>query len=169
MKKLNQILFKLIFLIFFFFTETLSADKITGIARVIDGDTIELNNLKIRFGGIDAPESYFKGKSQTCRLLINNDKVYCGKLSKLALQKKISDKFIICHPESKDKYKRIIAECFLETESLSSYMVKNGFAFDYEKYSKGKFRKYQRYARENKLGLWSMKFEFAWMWRIINK
>ena len=35
--------------------------------------------------------------------------------------------------------------------------------------SKGKFKKYQRYARENKLGLWSMKFEYPWMWRITNK
>ena len=44
-------------------------------------------------------------------------------------------------------------------------MVKNGYAFDYPKYSKKKFAKEQVYAKENKLGLWSMKFQFPWDFR----
>ena len=48
--------------------------------KVIDGDTIKLNGIKIRFSGIDSPESNYKGKEQTC--LINETIIKCGKLSK---------------------------------------------------------------------------------------
>ena len=39
---------------------------IKGKATVVDGDTITINNTKIRFSGIDAPESYFYGMTQYC-------------------------------------------------------------------------------------------------------
>ena len=42
-----------------------SAD-IVGKAEVTDGDTIIINDTRIRFTGSDAPESYFFGKTQTC-------------------------------------------------------------------------------------------------------
>ena len=48
-------------------------------------------------------------------------------------------------------------------------MVINGYAFDYPKYSKKKFAKEQEYAKKNKLGLWSMKFEFPWEFRNKNR
>ena len=61
---------------YLFFNTTFAANKV----YVIDGDTIKLNGIKIRFSGIDAPESNYKGKEQTC--LINDSVVRCGKLSK---------------------------------------------------------------------------------------
>jgi endonuclease YncB( thermonuclease family) len=39
-----------------------AADNLAGQASVIDGDTIEIHGTRIRFWGIDAPES-----SQLCR------------------------------------------------------------------------------------------------------
>ena len=136
---------------------------------VIDGDTILLENKKIRFSGIDAPESFFRGKKQTC--LLNSIKIFCGEESKKKLEKKISNKIVKCIPEKeKDFYNRILAECFINgSESLSIFMVKNGYAFDYPKYSKKKFATFQKFAKENKLGLWKMKFEFPWIWRKKNR
>ena len=57
MKKLNLSLFSL--LIFFLFSiASLSSEKIIlGNAKVIDGDTIKINDNKIRLFGIDAPEN----------------------------------------------------------------------------------------------------------------
>jgi endonuclease YncB( thermonuclease family) len=52
----------------------------------------------------------------------------------------------------------------VNNESLSSYLVKNGYAFAYRKYSK-KFILDEDYARLNKKGLWSMKFIFPWDYR----
>ena len=81
----------------------------------------------------------------------------------------MKNKIVTCLPEYLDRYKRVIAECFVNSESLSSYMVKSGFAFDYVKYSKGKFENDQNFAKENKLGLWNSKFDYPWVWRKLNK
>ena len=76
----------------------------------------------------------------------------------------------MCVPEKeKDIYNRILAECFVNNESLSVFMVKNGYAFDYPKYSKKKYSNFQNFAKKNKLGLWNMTFEYPWIWRKKNK
>ena len=137
---------------------------IEGKSVVIDGDTIKIGSEKIRFSGIDAPESYYKGKELIC--LKQNVKIPCGKLSKEFLIQKINNQKVMCEIESKpDRYKRKLGECFINNKSLSRLLVKNGYAFDYPRYSKKKYAKDQEYARANKLGLWDMKFEFPWDFR----
>ena len=171
MKKLKLILISFFFL-FFYINFSLSSDPshrfIIGKPKVTDGDTIKINNKKIRFSGIDAPENYFYGKKQTC--ILNNVKILCGKLSKEKLVEKIGDQIVNCKIEkNKDQYSRLIGECFTNSESLSVFMVKNGYAFDYPKYSDGKFRKYEIYAKKLSLGLWQMQFEYPWIWREKNR
>ena len=136
--------------------------------KVIDGDTISINNISIRFSGIDAPESFFKGKKQTCKF--ESQKIFCGEISKKKLTQKIDNQIVKCFIEkSNDRYNRILAECFVNNESLSVYMVKNGYAFDYAKYSKKKYQEYENFAKKNKLGLWKTKFEYPWVWRKKNR
>jgi Micrococcal nuclease (thermonuclease) homologs len=43
-------------------------------------------------------------------------------------------------------------------------LVRNGYAFAYRKYSI-KFINDERFAKKNKLGLWSMKFVYPWKFR----
>ena len=125
--------------------------------RVVDGDTIYLNGEKIRFSGIDTPEL-----KQTC---INNGTVdSCGITAKEILIEKIANNKVECISEGKDQYKRTLAECFVNNESLSSYLVRSGYAFAYRKYSK-KFIEDENYAKANKLGMWSMQFEYPWDYR----
>ena len=62
---------------------------------------------------------------------------------------KIGNNDIECISEGKDQYKRTLAECFVNNESLSSYLVKSGYAFAYRKYSK-KFIKDENYAKTKK-------------------
>jgi len=125
--------------------------------KIVDGDTIVLNGEKIRFSGIDTPEL-----KQTC---MNGDqKVFCGKLAKMLLVKKIGNKTPECIREGKDVYKRTLAECFINGESLSAFLVRSGYAFAYLKYS-DKFIKDEEFAKKNKLGMWSMKFEYPWNFR----
>ena len=52
----------------------------------------------------------------------------------------------------------------LNGESLSSFLVRSGYAFAYRKYS-NKFIKEEEFAKENKLGMWSMEFEYPWDFR----
>ena len=129
----------------------------SNIVHVIDGDTIKIGNEKIRFSGIDAPEL-----NQDC--FKNGKKILCGVLAKKALLKKIGNKVPKCIIEGKDIYKRILAECFVNGDSLSKFLVRNGYAFAYRKYSK-KFIEDEEFARKNKLGLWSMRFEYPWKFR----
>ena len=127
--------------------------------KVIDGDTIVLNGEKIRFSGIDAPEL-----KQTC--MKGDQKVFCGIFAKMLLVKKIGNETPKCISEGKDAYKRTLAECFINGESLSAFLVRSGYAFAYRKYS-DKFIKDEEFAKENKLGMWSMEFEYPWDFRKI--
>ena len=125
--------------------------------KIIDGDTIVLNGEKIRFSGIDTPEL-----KQTC--MKDNQKIFCGIFARMLLVKKIGNATPQCISEGKDVYKRTLAECFINGESLSSFLVRSGYAFAYRKYSK-KFIKEEEFAKENKLGMWSMEFEYPWDFR----
>ena len=125
--------------------------------QITDGDTIKIDGEKIRFSGIDAPEL-----KQTC--LKNNVIIFCGLEAKNLLIKIIDNNDVICVYEGKDQYRRTLAECFLGDLSLSSYLVRNGYAFAYRKYSK-KFIQDEEFAKENKNGLWSTEFEYPWLWR----
>ena len=138
------------FLIFVFFLSTIliaSEKKI----QVIDGDTIHIGKLKYRFFGIDAPEI-----KQICEK--DNTKIQCGVIAKSVLKNKIADKIPECMVKDKDRYQRLVAECFVGKESLSKFMVREGYAVAYSQYSKD-FIDDEKYAKENKLGIWSMNFQ----------
>ena len=129
-------------LIFFFLTYN---DVKSYEIKIIDGDTIHLNNEKIRFTGIDTPEL-----KQTCTK--NNEVILCGIEARKLLIKKIGKNEVQCTKKGKDQYKRTLAECFVNNLSLSSYLVRKGYAFAYRKYS-NKFiddENYARFAKESR-------------------
>ena len=125
--------------------------------KIVDGDTIHLNGEKIRFTGIDTPEL-----KQTC--LKEGIKDLCGIKAKQILIDKIGNNNVKCISEGKDQYKRTLAECFVNNDSLSSYLVRSGYAFAYRRYSK-KFIPDEDYARINEIGMWSMEFDYPWDYR----
>ena len=152
-KKKTILATSVLLLIFFFtFTNIKSQD-----IKITDGDTIKINGEKIRFSGIDTPEL-----KQTC--IKDGENNSCGLTAKQILIDKIAKNKVKCIEEGQDQYKRILAECFVNNESLSSYLVRSGYAFAYRKYSK-KFIIDEDYARVNKLGMWSMEFEYPWDFR----
>ena len=136
-----------------FLTYSVHADKLT----VTDGDTIRIGEERIRFSGIDAPEI-----KQTC--IYQEIEFNCGEFSKNLLIEKIADQEVSCIRESKDQYGRTLAECFVGKESLSSYLVREGYAFAYRKYS-DKFIADEEYAQSKGNGMWSMEFLFPWDYR----
>ena len=114
-----------IWLIFFFLTynEVKSYE-----IKIIDVDTIHLNNEKIRFTGIDTPEL-----KQTCSK--NNEIIYCGIQARQLLINKIGKNKVKCVREGKDQYKRTLAEWFVHDLSLSKFLVREGYALSYRKYT----------------------------------
>jgi len=143
----------LTFLFTLFLTISVYADQLT----VTDGDTIRIGEERIRFSGIDAPEL-----KQTC--LYQEIEFNCGEFSRDLIIEKIANKEVSCIRESKDQYGRTLAECFVGKESLSRYLVREGYAFAYRKYS-DKFINDEEYAQSKGNGMWSMEFLFPWDFR----
>ena len=170
LNKIKLFLVISICLIFFFLTyndvKSQEPKIIFGKAKVIDGDTIKIGKNKIRLYGIDAPE-----KNQQCQktwlsisFLTLNKNYQCGKISSNKLKVKINNKLIMCKSTNKDRYNRFIAECYKDKININKWMVSNGYAVAYKKYSK-KFVTQENIAKKEKLGLWGGTFEMPWEWR----
>ncbi len=132
--------------------------EIIGAASVIDGDTIEIHGQRIRLHGIDAPES-----SQEC-LSPNKTPWRCGQHAALVLAERLANGSIRCHPLDRDRYGRIIATCLKGSEDISKWMVANGWAVAFRRFSSDYAEDEER-ARRARRGLWEGSFEMPWDWR----
>ena len=92
---------------------------------------------------------------------------FCGRISKEKLIAKIKGSKIKCISSSKDRYKRYLATCFKNDINLNKWMVRNGYAIAYRRYSK-EYIPEEELAKENKLGLWQGKFMSPEKWRKLN-
>ena len=154
-------IFNVAIIILFTLSINVIAGEISGVQSITDGDTIKILSKRIRFHGIDTPE-----KKQIC---IKNSKEYrCGQEATNALIKKINGKIVLCKVQDKlDKYKRYIGVCFLGDVDLNKWMVRNGHAVAYRRYSKDYIND-ENFAKKNKIGLWSGSFIHPEKWRKLN-
>ena len=137
------------------------SSEIYGIPVITDGDTIKISNSKVRLHGIDAPE-----KKQKCTK--KKKKYNCGTVATEALIKKIGKNTVKCLiQKKKDRYNRFIGVCFVEKEDLNKWMVRNGHAIAYRRYSKDYILD-EEFAKINKFGLWSGTFLKPEKWRKLN-
>ena len=137
------------------------AKTIIGKVRVIDGDTIHINNNKIRLHGIDAPE-----RKQKCKIDLQD--WYCGKQSAVELKKLINEQNVQCLISDVDIYNRYIAICHVNKTNMNRWMVENGWAIAYRYYSIDYINE-EKFARENKLGIWNSEFLEPYLYRKKNK
>jgi endonuclease YncB( thermonuclease family) len=161
-----------IVILFLILTSNIIAEEIIGIPKIVDGDTVHINEYKIRLEGIDAPEIRQKCKKEKLKISsiigFTFYKDYnCGKVSRENLKKKVDRSKIKCISSSKDRYERYLAVCFKEKINLNRWMVRNGQAVAYRRYSK-EYIPDEDFAKENKLGLWQGKFLYPEKWRKLN-
>lgn len=131
---------------------------VEGRARVIDGDTIKIGKSRIRLHGIDAPESKQRCKDKKLNYWL------CGQAATKALRRKINNRVLECFSDKKDKYKRHIAICFVDGMNLNQWLVLNGWAIAYRKYSKD-YLGAETAAKSIETGIWTGKFILPWEWR----
>ena len=160
------------FLIIFFLAQNLNSEEIYGNPKIIDGDTVHINSKKIRLEGIDAPEMRQQCQKVFLEVSVivgfNLKKDYsCGVVSKEKLIVKINNSHINCISSGRDRYKRYLATCYKDKINLNKWMVRNGLAVAYKRYSKDYLRD-EIYAKENKLGLWKGSFIRPEKWRKLN-
>ena len=143
-----------------------SAD-IVGKAKITDGDTIVINDVRIRFTGSDAPESYFFGKTQTC-LNSKGQEWECGKAATVKLKELVNNQEVRCSDEGKDRYGRTLGICYVGEIDLQAEMVKSGMAVAYLRYSR-RYEEEQNFAKRTKAGMWSGEFLEPEVWRKENR
>ena len=141
----------------FSLSSAMAGNSISGQAIVIDGDTIKIHGQRIRLHGIDAPES-----KQTC--IADGKKYRCGQRASLALSDKINRGPVSCVERDRDRYKRVVAVCHSSNVDLNGWMVSQGWAVAYRRYSKD-YVEPERAAAAKSVGVWRGEFVLPWDWR----
>ena len=140
--------------------------NIVGKARVIDGDTITINNAKIRFSGIDAPEKNYYGQTQFCK---GPKGVWaCGKKASTKLKQLINGQEVQCTDEGKDRYGRTLSICYANGVDLQAEMVRSGMAVAYLRYS-NRYENEMVEAMAAQVGIWAGPFLEPEDWRRQNR
>ena len=119
--------------------------QLAGTASVVDGDTLEIHGERIRLDGFDSPE-----RGSMC----GSVNVY--KKAAFALSDFIGDHTVICDISGKDRYDRSIGDCKAGGKSLAEYMVSEGWARDWPRYSHGAYADEERQARNAHRGIWGL-------------
>ena len=136
---------------------TASRPALSGLARVVDGDTLNVDRVRVRLHGIDAPES-----AQRCRA---SGRLWpCGQDATRALARRIGGRPVACEERDRDRYGRVVAVCTVAGRDLNRWMVAEGWAFAYRRYSRdyvaAEFR-----ARAARRGIWRGEAVAPWDWR----
>jgi endonuclease YncB( thermonuclease family) len=132
--------------------------EISGVARVVDGDTIRLGDTRIRLHGIDAPES-----DQSCNAR-DGGTWPCGKEATRVLSDMLAGHVVTCEPTTLDRYGRTVARCFLGGADIQADMVHRGLAWAFVKYSRD-YVGQEAEARAAGLGVWQAETTPAWDYR----
>lgn len=133
-------------------------DHVSGVARVIDGDTISIGETRIRLEGIDAPET-----SQTCaRRWLGT--WACGQAAADELGRMLDGHHTRCDARGVDKYDRILGTCFIDGRDVNAEMVRRGLAWAFVKYSTT-YVSVEAEARAQKIGIWQGQAQPPWDYR----
>lgn len=92
-----------------------------GPARVVDGDTLRVGGVKVRLAAIDAPEA-----AQTCEA--KGETRACGAAATAALAALVAGREVVCTPNGRRSYDRVVAMCTAGSTDLSQAMVAQGMA-----------------------------------------
>ncbi len=154
----DWLLIALMAMLAYFVAQAYRGSNISGNARVVDGDTIGINAMRIRLSGMDAPE-----QSQTCEGI--NGQVSCGMMATRYLRSIIGNKTVVCRGWQYDVYDRLLAVCTTagnhpDGPSLNEQMVGAGFAVSY-----GDYTNQQLSAKRAGKGIWSTEFTRPEEWR----
>ena len=95
-----------------------SRSTVSGSARVVDGDTLDVGAVRIRLHGVDSPES-----RQSC--VAGGRRWACGERATRALAGRIGGRTVAC--EERDRYGRIVAVCRDGGEDVNAWMVSQGW------------------------------------------
>lgn len=126
---------------------------VSGTARIVDGDSLEIGGKQVRLKGVDAPEF-----TQTCE----REGIFyrCGVEARDALIQLIAGHEVNCELDGRDRYRRYLGWCSASGVDLNRAMVLSGHAVSYDDY-----RSEEAQARAARAGVWAGEFERPEAWR----
>ena len=137
-----------------------SKNRVTGFARVSDGDTLKIAGERLRIFGIDAPE-----RNQSCRT--EHGVVWkCGIWASESLKELVEGEQVSCIWDHRDSYGRPIVQCQIEGKDLGGMLVENGIALAYRKYST-RYVEQELSAARKDIGLWAGSVQQPQTFRLI--
>ncbi|MGZ1520293.1 thermonuclease family protein [Xanthomonas citri] len=142
----------MVFLVVVLATSSVGAAELVGRATVTDGDTLTVAKKRIRLWGIDAPESTQQCTSQ------DGLSWPCGRRSAAALDHFLLDKTVRCQAKDTDRYGRVVAECFVQGQSVNRWMVRSGWAVAYRQYATA-FIADEANAKQQRRNVWQEPFQ----------
>ncbi|WP_395517728.1 thermonuclease family protein [Pseudorhizobium flavum] len=141
-----------------FSTTATKAEKLSGIPSIVDGDTIDLQAIRIRLHGIDAPEA-----GQKCNEAPRGT-WQCGEAAMDRLEELAKGR-VTCRGHEYDDYGRLIATCYRsDGTDINKTLVAEGLAWAFRKYSED-YAAEEDQARSQKIGIWQADTQTAWDYR----
>lgn len=135
-----------------------TAENLTGLPRIIDGDTLELQGTIIRLRGVDAPET-----GQRCRG--RNGKTLRPGDDSVSFLQTIAAHGLTCSGTDLDDYGRLIARCrTADGTDIGQRMVAEGLAWAFIKFS-AEYSREEADARAARRGVWGMDCQPPWAFR----
>ncbi|WP_412049268.1 thermonuclease family protein [Hoeflea sp. Naph1] len=136
--------------------EQISQTEISGLARVVDGDSLAIDGRRLRLKGIDAPEI-----AQRCRR--DGVEYDCGIEAAVYLRDLLGASPVDCSGEGVDRYGRDLVRCVVGSVDLNEAMVRAGHAVAY-----GDYQVAETAARKSGTGLWAGEFDPPNQWRAVH-
>jgi len=128
---------------------------VRGMARVTDGDGLEIGTDTVRLASIDAPED-----GQTCTK--DGQEFDCSDQATAAMIALVEDTEVVCEGNvRRDRHGRLVAICKIGGRDLGEKMVETGWAIA----RRGSYKEVERVARDAGRGLWAGTFEAPWEWQ----
>jgi hypothetical protein len=133
------------------------AAELTGRASIIDGDDRDPRQSASAYSASMPRNRGRPGEAagQTYR---------CGQQAALGPADSIGQRTVSCEQRDVDRYRRIVAVCRVDGEDIGAWMVSQGWALAYSRYSRDYFDE-ELAARANKRGMWRGTFMRPWLWR----
>jgi endonuclease YncB( thermonuclease family) len=122
----------------------------SGTVTVTDGDSLKMGRRKIRLFGIDAVEL-----EQPCTR--DGKRWACGVDAARALRALLKGQTVECADYGRDDFKRTLAVCTAGGVDVNEWLVREGWAVAYRRYSR-KYVEAEDRARAAGKGIWSGKF-----------
>jgi endonuclease YncB( thermonuclease family) len=132
-----------------------AAQEQASVVRTIDGDTLDLDGVRVRIWGIDAPDKPASMKAaarKRAAAIIASEGVTCSTSTPANVAMRARK---MC-PSSLGSYGRVNAQCTLTKsgEDFGNRMIREGFAVSYQRYDCGEYAELMSKADMTRSGLW---------------